>query len=98
MVIAKQAGGVERVRLRLPAAPVVSIEALPAAPLHLIELPEQMKPAARSSSFKKMLFAGELGGSCQPTPTGMISYTNSSKNMPLLTSRRPLFFLLRKLK
>jgi len=50
MVIAKQAGRVERVWLRLPAASVVSIKALPAAPLRLIELPEQMKPAGRSNS------------------------------------------------
>lgn len=50
MVVGKQAGRVERVRLRLPAAPVVSIKALPAAPLHLIELHKQMKPAARSNS------------------------------------------------
>jgi hypothetical protein len=44
---------VERIRLRLPASPVVPIKALPAAPLHLIKLSEQMKPARnRSSSFK----------------------------------------------
>ena len=45
MVISEQAGRVEGIRLRLPAAAVVAVEALPAAPLHLVELPEQMEPA-----------------------------------------------------
>jgi hypothetical protein len=49
VVIAKQAGRAERVRLRLAAAPVVSVEALPAASLHLVELLEQMKPAGKRS-------------------------------------------------
>jgi hypothetical protein len=50
VVIAKQAGSrVERIRLRLAAAPVVSVEALPAASLHLVELLEQMKPAGKRS-------------------------------------------------
>jgi len=38
MVVSKQASGVERVRLRLAAPPIVPIKALPAAPLCVIEL------------------------------------------------------------
>jgi len=50
MVVSKQASGVERVRLRLAAAPIVPIKALPAAPLRVIELTKRMKPARRSNS------------------------------------------------
>jgi hypothetical protein len=45
MVISKQASRVKRIRLRFPAPPVVPSKALPAAPLYLIKLSEQMKPA-----------------------------------------------------
>jgi len=60
MVIAKQAGRVERVRLWLPAAAVVPIKALPAAPLHLIELPEQMKPGNSLEHEMHLIEASEL--------------------------------------
>lgn len=47
-MISEQAGRVEGIRLRLPAAPVVAVEPLPAAPLHLVKLPKQMEPAKNS--------------------------------------------------
>uniref|UniRef100_A0A0D9V9N7 Uncharacterized protein n=1 Tax=Leersia perrieri TaxID=77586 RepID=A0A0D9V9N7_9ORYZ len=44
VVIGEQTVGVERIRLGLPATLVVPIKSLPAAPLLLIKLPQQMKP------------------------------------------------------
>jgi hypothetical protein len=53
MVITKQASRIKRIRLRFPASPVVPFKALPAAPLYLIKLSEQMKPARNNcNDFK----------------------------------------------
>jgi hypothetical protein len=59
VVVTKQSSRVERVRLRLAAAPVVSIKALPAAPLGIIELPERMKPAEKKQ-FPPIVRARQL--------------------------------------
>jgi hypothetical protein len=48
VVIGEQACRVEGIRLRLPAAPVVAFEPLPAALLRLVKFHEQVEPAKNS--------------------------------------------------
>lgn len=45
VMIGEHACRVEGIRLWLPAAAVVAVQPLPAAPLRLVKLPEQMEPA-----------------------------------------------------
>ncbi len=55
VVIGEKVAGVERIRLRLPTPLVVPVEPLPAAPLLLIELPEQMKPVKENNNIKQSI-------------------------------------------
>ena len=52
VVIREQACRVEGVRLRLPAAAVVAVETLPAAPLRLVKLHQQMEPVQKKSFLR----------------------------------------------
>jgi hypothetical protein len=68
MVITKHASRVKRIRLRFPASPVVPIKALPAAPLYLIKLSEQMKPARNNCSEFKDCTAHQIRFRSEKTP------------------------------
>lgn len=76
VVISEEAGRAEGVRLLLPPAPVVAVEPLPAAPLHLVELNEQMEPENKQHRV-----------SCQAVFIQSFGTPNRKTNMSLITAQ-----------